>query len=256
MTIWGTFDDHRILRTLITFWGIWGRFEYLLQTSEDFEGFENLLRKLRTFWGSPENLETARTLCTFCAFSWLFVDFVDLLRTFWRIDDLILSEHWRTFQKLLMTSGGPIEDLRPLMISRTFEDTEDLCQPDYLRRTLRTLINFWGLRRRFEYRLRTFEEFEEFDVLLSNLRIIWGPESWGRWGPFVHFLTFWGYFEDQLRPEGCEDLGYLLCIFLTFWGLCVPFEGFLKTWGPEDLKALKNFLDLLMTTCGPFEDCF
>ena len=235
MNIWGTFDDYRILRTLITFWGI----EVALNT---FCGPLRTSRALMTFWGIWGHFEDQlrtwglRTLGTFCAFSWLFEDFVDLLRTFWRPEDLRISKHWRTFQEHLMTSCGPFEDLRPLRnFSRTFQDHwGSLRTFDYLLRILRTLINFWGHWGRLEYLLWTSEDFEGFEDLLRNLR------------------TFWGSVEN-LRSE---DLGYLLCIFLTFWGLCGPFEDFLKTWGPEDLKTLKNFLDLLMTTCGPFEDCF
>ena len=118
MTFWGTFEDHRILRTLITFWGLWNRLEYLLWTSEDFEGFEDLLRNLRTFCGSVENLRPERTLGNLGAFSWLFEDFVDRFRTSWRPEDLMLAEHWRTFQDLLMTSCGLFE----FFLSETFED--------------------------------------------------------------------------------------------------------------------------------------
>ena len=194
----------------MTFWGIWGHFEDQLRT-----------------WG-------LRTLGTFCAFSWLFEDFLDPLRNFGRPEDLMLSERWRIFQERLMTSCEPIEDLMPLRIYNDFSGHWGFCEPDYLLRTLRTLINFWGLWNRLEYLLWTYEDFEGFDNLLRNLR------------------TFWGSVEN-LRSE---DLGYLLCIFLTFWGLCGPFEDFLKTWGPDALRTLKNlsgtFNDLLWTIWGLF----
>ena len=94
-------------------------------------------------------------------------------------------------------------------------------------------LTFWGLWGGLEYLLWTYEDFEGFDDLLSNLR------------------TFWGSFEN-LRSE---DLGYLLGIFLTFWGLCGPFEEFLKTWGPDALRTLKNLWgtsdDFLWTYWGP-----
>ena len=198
----------------MTFWGIWGHFEDQLRT-----------------WG-------LRTLGTFCAFSWLFEDFLDPLRNFGRPEDLIFSERWRIFQELLMTSCEPIEDLMPLRIYNDFSGHWGFCEPDYLLRTLRTLINFWGLWNRLEYVLWTYEDFEGFDNLLRNLR------------------TFWGSVEN-LRSE---DLGYLLCIFLTFWGLSGPFEEFWKTWGPDALRTLKNlsgtFDDCLWTYWGPdaFED--
>ena len=134
MTIWGTFDDHRILRTLITFWGI----EVALNT---FCGPLRTSRALMTFWGIWGHFEDQlrtwglRTLGTFCAFSWLFEDFLDPLRNFGRSEDLMLSERWRIFQELLMTSCKPIEDLMPLRISMTFQDIEDFAN----------LITYWGL---------------------------------------------------------------------------------------------------------------
>ena len=164
----------------MTFWGIWGHFEDQLRT-----------------WG-------LRTLGTFCAFSWLFEDFADLLR------DL------RTILELLMSSCGPFEG------PQDFDDVDNL-----LGTLMSTGIPFV-----------TSEDFEGFDDLLRNLR------------------TFWGSVEN-LRSE---DLGYLLCIFLTFWGLSGPFEEFWKTWGPDFLRTLKNlsgtFDDFLWTYWGPdaFED--
>ena len=200
----------RTSRALITFCGIWGHFEDQLRT-----------------WG-------LRTLGTFCAFSWLFEDFVDLLRTVWRPVDMRISKHWRTFQELLMTSCGTFEDC-------FYEHLRTLWGPfdDHLRNFWRpqdfedvdNVLRNWG---RLEYLLWTSEEFEGFDDLLRNLR------------------TFWGSVEN-LRSE---DLGYLLCIFLTFWGLCGPFEDFLKTWGPDALRTLKNLSgtlnDFLWTIWGLF----
>ena len=308
MNIWGTFDDHRILTTLITSWGLWCRLEYLLWTSEDFEGFDDLLRNLRTFWGSVENLrllvEHLRTVfrniwgwgplmtiwgtCRPQDFEdvdnvlrnwgrleyllWTSEDFEgfdDLLRnlrTFWgsvenlRSEDLgylvcifltfwglsgPFEEFWKTWGpdalRTLKNLSGTFDDfLWTYWGPDAFEDFNDFsghwgfCEPDYLLRTLRTLINFWGLWSRLEYLLWTYEDFEGFDNLLRNLR------------------TFWGSVEN-LRSE---DLGYLLCIFLTFWGLCGPFEDFLKTWGTDALRTLKNlsgtFDDFLWTIWGLF----
>ena len=179
MNIWGTFDDHvgDLLCIFLTFYGPCGPFE--------------------DFWKTcgPEDLKALKN-----------------------------------FLDLLMTSCGTFEDLSPLRNSRTFQDHWGSLRTWLPTEELRTLINFWGHWGRFEYLLTTFEEFEDIEDLFINLRIIWGPVAWERSGPFV--------------------------IFLTFWGLCVPFEDFFKTWGPEDLKALKNVLDLLMTSGGPFEDCF
>ena len=186
----------------------------------------------------------------------------------------MLSEHWRTFQELLMTSCEPIEDLSPLRISRTFQDIEDLCEPDYLQRTLRTLINFWGLWGRLEYLLRTLKEFEEFEDLLSNLRIIWGPEGCGRWGPFVHVLdilrtlwTFCGLFED-LRTWCSQNIEEL---FRTFWWLRLdflssfyqkplrnllgPFDDLLRIfWQPRDFEDVESVLRTLCSSWIPFAD--
>ena len=183
----------------MTFWRIWGHFEDQLRT-----------------WGLSGPCVTFVHFLDFVRALW------NLLRTFWRPEDLMLSEHWRTFQELLMTSFGPIEDLRPLRISRTFQDIEDLCEPDYILRTLRTLANSWGFG--------------------DDLSTIWGPFRNSR--TLRNFWVIWGSFED-LRPED------VLCIFLISWGLCGPFPDFLKTWVPEDLKTLRNFSgsfgDLLWT---------
>ena len=233
MSIWGTFDDHRILTTLITSWGLWCRLEYLLWTSEDFEGFDDLLRNLRTFWGSVENLRSedlGYLLCIFLTFWGLSGPFEEFWKT-WGPDFLrTLKNLSGTFDDFLWSYWGP----------DAFEDYNDFsghwgfCEPDYLLRTLRTLINFWGLWNRLEYVLWTYEDFEGFDNLLRNLRPFWGSV-------------------ENLRSE---DLGYLLCIFLTFWGLCGPFEDFLKTWGPDALRTLKNlsgtFDDFLWTIWGLF----
>ena len=119
---------------------------------------------------------------------------------------------------------------------------------------LRTLINIWGHWGRFEYLLRTFEEFEDFEDLLSNLRIIWGPEAWGGWGPFVHFLdllrtlcTFWGLFED-LRTWGSQSIeefsGPFDDYLWTFWGLFLgTFEDFVRTiwWTFEEPLTTTGF---------------
>ena len=163
MTFRGTFDDHRILRPLINFWGlgvVLNTFGWPLRTS----------RALRAFWGIWGHFEDQlrswglRILGTFCAVSWLFLDFVDLLRTFWRPEDLMLSEHWRTIQELLMTSCGPIEDL-----------WGTLRNP----RTLRTFWVIWG----------SFEDLRAADVgVLLCIFLI----SWGRVGPFADFLKTCG----------------------------------------------------------------
>ena len=201
MNIWGTFADHRILKTLITFWGLWCRLEYLLWTYEDFEGFDDLLRNLRTFWGSVENLRSedlGYLLCIFLTFWGLCGPFEDFLKT-WGPDALRTFKNLPgTFDDFLWTYWGPeaFEELKDFSghwgSSRTWLPTEEL----------RTFINFWGLCGRFEYLLRTW---------------------------------------------GLRTLGTFLCIFLTFWGLCGRFEDFLKTWGPEYLKTLKNI-------SGPFAD--
>ena len=135
MTIWGTFDDHRILRTLITFWGIWGRLEYLLWTSVDFEGlwapFEEIEDILRISW-EPGAWGP-----------WVpFVHFLDNLRTLW-------------------TYWGHYEDLRTWCSQIIEEPFRNSCWllVDLLRtwglwgfqglfRTLRifaNLITYWGL---------------------------------------------------------------------------------------------------------------
>ena len=137
MNIWGTFDDHRILTTLITYWGLWYRLEYLLWTSEDFEGFDDLLRNLRTFWGSVDNLRSEDLGYLLCI-SWLFEDFADLLRNIGRPDDLVLSERWRTFQELLMTSCGTFEDC----FLGIFEDSVRTIWWPF--EELLTTTGFWG----------------------------------------------------------------------------------------------------------------
>ena len=266
MNIWGTFDDHRILRTLITFWGI----EVALNT---FCGPLRTSRALMTFWGIWGHFEDQlrtwglSTLGTFCTFSWLFVDFVDLLRTFWRPEDLMLSEHWRTFLEHLMTSCGTFEDLRPLRNSRTFQDIEDLCEPEYLLRNwggwylLMNLRTFWGSNLRLRLLpLWTFEDFED----------LWGPFE--TWGP--EDLKFWGSvdeLEDLRTVFGTFDL--LWPFSFDLWRL-QDFVDLLRTfWRPVDLrisKALKtfsgpfddflwtfwglSFLELLRTLWGPFDE--
>ena len=211
MTFRGTFDDHRILRPLINFWGLWGRLEYLGWTSEDFEGFEDLLRNLRTFCGSVEKLRSedlGYLSCSFLIFSRLCGPFEGFLKT-WGAEDL----------RTLKNFSGPLDDFlwtfwvlfignfsgrcwdHLMTFPGTFEDG----------RISSTLITFWGLWSRLEYLLWTSEVSEGFEDLLRNMR------------------TFWGSVE-KLRPE---DLGYLLCIFLTFSGLCGPFKGLfeeLSTW--------------------------
>ena len=194
-TYWGIEDVDKFLRTLLT---IWVSFEDLRpeDVGDLFVHFPDLLRTLWTFWGLFEDLRT-----------WVSQNVEELFRTFcWLLVDLlrtVFRNFWGLFEDHLMNIWG------------TFAD----------HRILKTLITFWGLWCRLEYLLWTYEDFEGFDDLLRNLR------------------TFWGSVEN-LR---CEDLGYLLCIFLTYWGLCGPFEDFLKTWGPDALRTLKNF-------SGPFDD--
>ena len=139
-----TFQDIEDFANLITYWGLWGGwlifedFEVALNT---FCGPMRISRDSRPFWGNRGDFEDhlrtwgLRTLGTFCAFSWLFEDFLDPLRNFGRPEDLIFSERWRIFQELLMTSCEPIEDLMPLRISMTFQDIEDFAN----------LITYWGL---------------------------------------------------------------------------------------------------------------
>ena len=236
MNIWGTFDAHRILRTLITFWGI--------EVSLDiFCGPLRTSMAMMSFWGIwghfEDQLKTRclRTLGTFCAFSWLIEDFADFLRTFWRpVDTRILKTLKNlsgTFDDFLWTNWGPV-----------FRKFWGLCE-DLFRtiwgifddhRILRTLTYVLRNGDRFGYLLWTSDDFEGFDDLLrtlwTTLSIFWGPEAWGRWGPFCAFS--WP-FED----------------FVDF------FEDFLKTWGPEYLsERWRIFLGLLRTSCGPFEDVF
>ena len=216
MTFWRPFDDH-----LRNFWRPqdfedvdnvlrnWGRLGYLLWTSDDFEGFDDLLRNLRTLWGSVENLRSedlGYLLCIFLTFWTLWTWGLFEDRRTWCSQNI--EEHSLNFW---WTSCGPIEDLRP------FEELKDFSGHWGSSRTwlpteeLRTLINFWGLCGRFD------------DLWVNR-----------------------GDFEDHLRTWGLRTLGTFLCIFLTFWGLCGRFEDFLKTWGPEYLKTLKNF-------SGPFD---
>ena len=308
MNIWGTFDDHRILRTLITFWGLWGRLEYLLWTYEDFEGLEALFGEIEDILRIIWEPDAWGRWGPFCAFSSLFEDFVDLLRnlrTLWGSVENLRSEYLGYLLFIFLTFCGlcgPFEDflktwgpdaLRTLRnISGTFddflwtyrgpeafEDFKDSSGHWGSLRTwlpteeLRTLINFWGLWGRFDYLLRTFEEFEDFEDLLSNLRNIWGPETWGRWGPFVHFLdllwalwTFRGVLED-LRTwcslnieEPFRNFWWILVDLLSSWGLW-GIQGLFRTlrifanlttyWGIEDVD---KFLRTLRTTWVSFED--
>ena len=237
MNIWGTFADHRILKTLITFWGLWCRLEYLLWTYEDFEGFDDLLRNLRTFWGSVENLRSedlGYLLCIFLTFWGLCGPFEDFLKTWgpdalktlknfsgpfddflWTILRTVFRKFWGLCEDHLMTIWGTFDDHRILRTLITFWGIEvaliTFCGP---MRTSRALMTFWGIWGHFEDQLRT-----------------WG---WGPWVPFVHFLDF-------LR---------------TLW----TFEDFLKTWGPDALRTLKNlpgtFDDFLWTIWGLFLGTF
>ena len=207
-TYWGIEDVEKCLRTL---WTIWVSFEDLRpeDVGDLFVHFPDLLRTLWTFWGLFEDLRT-----------WVSQNVEELFRTFcWLLMDLlrtVFRNFWGLFEDHLKNIWG------------TFAD----------HRILKTLITFWGLWCSLEYLLWTYEDFEGFDDLLRNLR------------------TFWGSVEN-LRSE---DLGYLLRIFLTFWGLCGPFEDFLKTWGPDALRTLKNlsgtFDDYLWTIWGLFLGTF
>ena len=197
MTIWGTFDYHRILRTLINFCGIWGRLEYLLWTSVDFEGFDDLLRKLRTSWGSAENLRTARTLGIFCAFSWHFWGFCGPLED-------TLKNWWPEDRKRLKNFSGPFQEFLWTFFRTVFRNSWGLCEDH--------LMTIWG----------TFDDhrtFEDVDNFLRTLRSFWIPfaDLWGLrgvWGPtgdfkdvdLLKFLrtlrTIWVSFEDLSRFRG------------------------------------------------------
>ena len=181
----------RILANLTTYWGIWGRWLNFWGFVDDF-----------IFWGPFGDLLVAFSFWGLCGpfgdlRTWVSQDVEELFRTFWwlLVDLLrtVFRKFWWLCEDHLMTIWG------------TFDD----------HRILRTLITFWGIWGRLDYLLWTSEDFECFDELLRNLR------------------TFWGSVEN-LRSE---DLGYLLCIFLTFWGLCGPFEDFLKTWGHDALRT-------------------
>ena len=245
MNIWGTFDDHRILRTLITFWGLWGRLEYLLWTSEDFEGFDDLLRNLRTFWGSVENLRSeylGYLLFIFLTFYGLCGPFEDFLKT--RGPDALrtLKNISGTFDDFLCTFWGPeaFEEFKDFSghwgSLRTWLPTEEL----------RTLINFWGHWGRFDVLLEDLWGFEDIEDLFSNLRIIWGPwpENVGdllsfSW-PFEDFVyllrTFW-------RPEDLRISKHWR-IFWTFWWPLVDIWGLF----------LGTFEDFVRTIWWTFED--
>ena len=248
-------------------WGRWGPF---CAFSSLFEDFVDLLRNLRTLWGSVENLRSeylGYLLFIFLTFFGLCGPFEDFLKT-WGPDALrTLKNISGTFDDFLWTYRGPeaFEDFKDTSghwgSLRTWLPTEEL----------RTLINFWGLWGRFDYLLRTFEEFEDFEDLLSNLRIIWGPEAWGRWGPFCAFpdllwtlWTFWGLFED-LRTwvsQNVEELFRTFCwllvdllrtVFSNFWGL---FVDLLRTWGLGGIQGLFRTLRIFanLTTYWGIED--
>ena len=187
---------------------------------------------MRTFWGSVENLRSeylGYLLCIFFTFWGLFGPFEDFLKT--RGPDALrtLKNISGTFDDFLWIYWGP----------ETFVDFKDSSGHWGSLRTwlpteeLRTLINIWGHWGRFEYLLRTFEKFEDFEDLLSNLRIIWEPEVWVPWVPFVHFLhilrtlrIFWGLFEDlrtwcsQIIEEPFRNFWWLLVDLLRTCGLC------------------------------------
>ena len=164
MNIWGTFDDYRILRTLITFWGIevawipfvdlWG----LRGLWWPFDEFEDILR---ISW-EPE-----------VWVPWVpFVHFPDLLWTLWTFWGLFedqrtwcsqnIEEHFRNIWWLLV------------YLLRTW----GLWGIQGLFRTLRifaNLITYWGI--------------EDVDKFLRTLRTIWVSfeDLWGiqrLWGPF------------------------------------------------------------------------
>ena len=164
MNIWGTFDDYRILRTLITFWRIevawipfvdlWG----LRGLWWPFEEFEDILR---ISW-EPE-----------VWVPWVpFVHFLHNLMTFWTFWGLFedqrtwcsqnIEEHFRNIWWLLV-------DLLRVW---------DLCGFQGLFRTLRifaNLITYWGI--------------EDVDKYLRTLWTIWVSleDLWeirGLWGPF------------------------------------------------------------------------
>ena len=215
--IWGHFEDQlstwglRPWGPFGTFWlCFWGLFEdrrtwclrtFSLRTSDDF------LRTFRRPWTWPQNIDfwwlrgfwwpfeefedTLRKpsddLVTFCGL------FEDILRTFWRADarrtlkNLTFEDHLRTVFR--RTLWGPFDNHL-----RNFWRPQDL----------RTLITFWGI----EVALNTFcgllRTSRALMTFLRNLRTLWGSV-------------------ENVRSE---DLGYLLCIFLTFWGLSGPFEDF------------------------------
>ena len=274
MTIWGNFDDHRILRKSVTFWGIevawipfvdlWGlrglwwpfeEFEDIVRISWEpevwvpwvpFVHFLDLLRTLWTFWGL---FEDQRTWCSqnieehFRDIWWLLLC---LLRTWglWGFQGLFRT--LRIFANLITYWGIEVVDklLR------------------YLRSPWIPFVDLWGLRGL----CGPFEEFEE------DLRT-WGPEGfsgpfdafsggafwwnvfrnfWGLlWGPFdEHLRILWRlqHFEDVELFWGIE-VWWLLVDLLRTWGLW-GIQGLFRTlrtwsfrtWLPtEELRTLINF---------------
>ena len=175
-----------------------------------------------------------------------FVHFLDFLRTLWTFWGLFedlwtwgsqnIEDFSGPFDDFLLTYWGPeaFEDFKDFLgywgSLRTWLHTEDFEDVDKLLRTLRSpwipFVDLWGLRGLWW----PLEEFEDI------LRISWEPEVWVPWVPFMHFLD----------------------ILWTLW----TFEDFLKTWGPDALRTLKNisgtFDDILWTIwglyLGTFED--
>ena len=226
-------------------------------------------------------MRTSRTLRTFWVIWWTFEDLRsedvgDLLCIFLTFSGLCgpFEDFWKTC--------GP-EDLKTLKNFLDLLRIWGLWGIQGLFRTLRifaNVITYWGIEDvdkflricgRFEYLLRTFEEFEDFEDLLSNLRIIWGPEAWGRWGPFCAFpdllwtlWIFWGLFEDlrtwvsqnveeQFRTFCWLLVDLLRTVFSNFWGL---FVDLLRTWGLGGIQGLFRTLRIFanLTTYWGIED--
>ena len=195
MNIWGTFDDYRNLRTLITFWGI----EVAWIPFVDLWG-------LRRLW-------------------WPFEEFEDIVRISWEPEVWVPWVPFIHFPYLLWTLWtfwGLFEDQRTWCSQNIEEHFRNIW---WLLLYLLRTWGLWGIQGLFRTsrifaNLITYWGIEDVDKLLRYLR-----------SPWIPFVDLWG-----LR------------------GLCGPFEDFWKTCEPEDLKALKNFLGLLMTSCGPFED--
>ena len=242
-TLWGPFNEHlrnfcrpqdfedadNFLGTLMSPWipfvDLWGP-RGLWWPFKEFEDILRIIWEPET-WGPwvpfVHFLDFLRTLWTFWGlfedlWTWGSQNIEEPFRNFW----WLLVEHLRTVvRNIWVTLWGPFDD-----------HLRNFWRPQWI---LRTLITFWGIEVDLEYLLWTSEDFEGFDDAFEEfediLRISWEPATWGPWVPFVHFLDF-------------------LRTLWTFWGL---FKD-LWTWGSQNIE--EPFWNFLMTSCGPFEDCF